>query len=313
MHPWAQLDIAAAAQAKLSSATNGGPLKTLTPLEQEAIILGAVVGMVDDMVNHVIFCPLTDKNTDTNLMPQTSETLRQFAILLRDFLSPVKSRGDKPMPFDLPSPESSDRASDHTTLFYLARVCETPRIGTDVALLSDQVRGFSDWLDTTITVPKVWLSRIEVEVDLKIKRIDFIRIGGDIGKHNFLRLGGQAAKLRQILRAQNIEIDEGQAYAALPDCWDWFHTHLLAYHASTIAEFLNNIRYAIRLYVAPTATATYRVTYKIDDYVEAYTFDRPEEMTNAFAWAQYYALLDGARRRPNFPPFTVSRSMKDQF
>jgi hypothetical protein len=286
---------------------------TLTPLEQEAIVLSAVVGMVDEMVNHAIFCPLGDRKTDTNLLPQSSETLRQFAILLRDFLSPVTSRGDKPMPFGLPKPQGGDRASDHTTLFYLSRVCEAPQIGGDVSFLSVQVRAFSDWLDTDIVIPKVWLSRIELEVDLEIKRIDFIRIGGDIGKHNFLRLGGQAAKLRAILRKQGVEIDESQAYAALPDCWDWFHTHLLAYHASTIAEFLNNIRYAIRLYLAPTADAAYQVTYKIDEYANAYTFERPPEMTNAFAWAQYYGLLDSIRRRPNFPPFTVAASFKGQF
>ena len=76
-------------------------------------------------------------------------------------------------------------------------------------------------------------------MDLRIKRIDFIRMSGDIGKHNFLRLAGQANTLRRILGDNNVEIDESDAYLALPDCWDWFHTHLLAYHASTIAEFLN--------------------------------------------------------------------------
>lgn len=288
-------------------------MDTLTPLEQEAILLSAVVGMVDEMVNHTIFCPLGDRRTDTNLLPQSSETLRQFAILLRDFLSPVTSRGGGPMPFGLPKPQGGDRASDHTTLFYLTRVCEAPLIGTDVNFLAAQVRAFSDWLDTSVTVPEVWLSRIEVKVNLEIKRIDFIRIGGDIGKHNFLRLGGQAAKLRTILQKQGVEIDESEAYAALPNCWDWFHTHLLAYHASTIAEFLSNIRYAIRLYVAPTAEAAYRVEYTIDDYADAYTFERPPEMTNAFAWAQYYGLLDGTRRRPNFPPFSVAAAFKDQF
>lgn len=288
-------------------------METLTPLEQEAIVLNAVAGMVDDMVNLTIFCPLGEKKTDICLLPQSADTLRQFAILLRDFLSPVKSLGKNPMPFGLPKPSDSERASDHTTLFYLGRVCESPLIGTDPTFLAEQVRQFRDWLDTTITVPNVWLSRIGVEVDLEIKRIDFIRIGGDLGKHNFLRLGGQAAKLKSILGKQGVEIDESQAYSALPDCWDWFHTHLLAYHASTIAEFLNNIRYAIRLYVEPTAQATYRVEYKIGEYADAYTFERPAEMINSFGWEQYYGLLDWSRRKPNFPPFTVARSLKDQF
>ncbi|WP_071798821.1 hypothetical protein [Natronohydrobacter thiooxidans] len=286
---------------------------TFTALEQEAIVLNAVMGMVDDMVNHTIFCLPGEKTENTNLLPQTSGTLRQFAILLRDFLSTVAGRGKGPMPFGLPRPPNGDNATDNTTLFYLARVCKNPLIGTNVDFLEIQTHSFIEWLECSAVVPNVWLANIEVEVNLTIKRIDFIRMGGDIGKHNFLRLGGQAARLRKILGENGVTINESQAYAALPDCWDWFHTHLFAYHASTIAEFLNNIRYAIRLYVTPTAKSSYRVTGKIDDYIDRYTFDRPTEIKNEFAWAQYCELLNSTRHKPNFPFFSVTQSLKSQF
>lgn len=284
-----------------------------TALEQEAIVLNAVMGMVDNMVNHAIFCLPGAKRDNTNLLPQTSEALRQFAILLRDFLSPVNGRGQGSMPFGLPKAPQGGKATDNTTLFYLARVCENPLIGTKPHFLAMLVHDFTQWLEASAFVPKVWLSNIGVEVDLTIKRIDFIRMGGDIGKHNFLRLGGQAAKLQKILQENGTLIDESEAYAALPDCWDWFHTHLFAYHASTLAEFLNNIRYAIRLYVTPIAETRYRVTGKIDEYIDMYTYDRPAEIVNEFAWSQYYGLLDSTRHRPNFPPFSVTQSLKDQF
>lgn len=286
---------------------------TFTALEQEAIVLNAVMSMVDDMVNHAIFCLPGGKRENTNLLPQTSDTLRQFAILLRDFLSPVTSKGQGPMPFGLPKPPKGSSATDNTTLFYLARVCENPLIGTDLDFLAILVHDFTEWLEDSAFVSNVWLSNIKVEVNLTIKRIDFIRMGGDIGKHNFLRLSGQAAKLQKICGENGVTINESQAYAALPDCWDWFHTHLFAYHASTLAEFLNNIRYAIRLYVTPVADARYRVTGKIDDHLDMYTYDRPPEIANEFAWAQYYDLLNSTRRRPNFPPFSVTQSLKNQF
>lgn len=281
-----------------------------TALEQEAIVLNAVIGMVDDMVNHSIFCFPGEKRKDTNLLPQTSDTLRQFAILLRDFLSPIRPR--KTMPFGLPRPSEGSKATDRTTLFYLARVCENPLIGTNIDSLAMVVHEFIEWLETPASVPKVWLSNIGVEVDLTIKRIDFIQMGGDIGKHNFLRLGGQVANLQRILGENGVLIDESQAYAALPDCWDWFHSHLFEYHVSTLAEFLNNIRYAIRLYVEPVAEIRYRVTGKIDD-LDMYTYSRPDEIVNDFAWAQYYALLASTRLKPNFPPFSVTQSLKSQF
>lgn len=283
-----------------------------TPLEQEVIILSAVMSMVDEMVNHSIFLLPGDKREDTNLLPQTAATLRQFAILLRDFLSPVSSKNKNPMPFGLPVPKGT-KATDRTTLFYLRNVCDAPQIGNSVDYLSQLVSDFTAWLETDAFVPKVWLSSINVEVDLKIKRIEFIQMGGDIGKHNFLRLGGQATRLKKILFRNGVEIDESQAYAALPDCWDWFHTHLFAYHASTLAEFLNNIRYAIRLYVTPIADETYRVTKVVDEHFVIHTYDRPADIVNEFAWGQYFGLLNSTRTKPNFPPFSVTSSLRSQF
>ncbi len=285
---------------------------TLTEIEQEAIVLSAVIGMVDDMVNHAIFCPLGDKRHDTNLLPQTSDTLRQFGILLRDFLSPVTAKGKNPMPFGLPKPENGDRATDHTSLFYLRRICEKPLIGTEIQHLRQVVHDFGEWLEGYAMVPGVWLAHIEVEVDLRIKRIDFIRMSGDIGKHNFLRLGGQANRLRAILAENGVTIDESDAYLALPDCWDWFHTHLLAFHASNIAEFLNNIRYAIGSYITPVARSRYKATGMYEEF-EHYTFDRPDDIVNKFAWTQYFDLLQGSLMKPNFPSFSVSNSFKTQF
>jgi hypothetical protein len=286
---------------------------TFTALEQEAIVLSAAMAMVDEMVNRAIFCLPGEERENTNLLPQTSDTLRQFAILLRDFLSPVTGKGQGPMPFGLPRPLQGSKATDHTTLFYLARVCQNPLIGTDIDFLAMQIHDFTEWLEYSADVPRVWLSNIDMEVNLTIKRIDFIRMGGDIGKHNFLRLGGQAAKLKKILDENGVAIDESQAYAALPDCWDWFHKHLFAYHASTLAEFLNNIRYAIRLYATPVAKSRYRVTGKIDDCLDRYTYERPAEIKNEFAWAQYCALLNSTRLTPSFPSFSVTQSLKNQF
>ncbi|TBN14861.1 hypothetical protein EYC79_07510 [Agrobacterium cavarae] len=281
-------------------------------IEQEAIVLGAVLSMVDDMVNHAIFCPLGEKRHDTNLLPQSSGSLRQFGTLLRDFLSPVTSKGGSPLPFGLPKPAPGESKTDYTTLYYLKRICMKPLIGTKINHLSRIVEEFSGWLDTYAFVENVRFGHIEKEVDLRIRRIDFIRMSGDIGKHNFLRLGGQAHTLRRILAENHVEIDEGDAYLALPDCWDWFHTHLLAYHASTIAEFLNNIRYAIRLYIHPEAMRRFRVT-AIVDGLELYTFERPDEIVNKFAWAQFFELMQTSRKLPNFPHFTVAQTMKMRF
>ncbi|WP_282129121.1 hypothetical protein [Roseobacter litoralis] len=288
------------------------PASYFTDMEREAIILNATLGMIDDMVNHTIFMPLGENRQETNLLPTTQLALVQFSTLLRDFLSPVTSRGKQPLPFGLPKPPNGDNLTDHTTLFYLKQIGKNPLIGTKIEPLNAIVLDFADWLNETAIVPDIWLPSISTKLDLEIKRIDFIRTSGDIGKHNFLRLEGQARRVRRVLSENDVEVDLSEAYLALPDLWDWFHTHLLAFHASNIAEFLNNIRYAVRSYVGPLAKTSYRV---IDAYggIERYTFERPDEIVNSFAWEQYYGLLQSSLRQPNFPKFSVSPSFKTQF
>ena len=67
---------------------------TFTKTEQEAIVLNAVWAMIDDMVNFAIFMPLDGRTQNTNLMPQRSDTLRLFHVLLGEFLSPLVREGE---------------------------------------------------------------------------------------------------------------------------------------------------------------------------------------------------------------------------
>jgi len=69
------------------------------------------MGMVDNMVNHAIFCSPADETENVNLLPKTTDTLRHFAILLRDFLSPVTARDKGAMPFGLPKPAIGNNAT----------------------------------------------------------------------------------------------------------------------------------------------------------------------------------------------------------
>lgn len=276
--------------------------------EQEVIVLNATLGMIDDMVNFAIFEKLGPKTHDTNLLPKTADTLRLFNVLLRDFLSPVTGKGGSRLPFDLPKPPNSNRATDHTTLFYLRQVCQSPQFSGQVDPLHKLVTDFIEWLETEALVEKVWISNISVEVDLKIRRIDFLRICGDIGKHNFIRLGGQAKRIRALLEENGRAINESEAYLAIPNLWEWFHTHLFAYHASTIAEFLNEMRYAIRAYVEPHARQAYR---KIDEL--RYDFELPGGIVEPFARWMYFELMAAGLTRPYFPRFTVTKSLKSQF
>lgn len=285
---------------------------TFNRTEQEAIILNAVWSMIDEMVNFAIFMPLGDKLHDTNLMPRTTDTRRLFHILLGDFLSQLVRKGKRGLPFDLPSPSSNARASDLTFLFYLRNVCNDPILGSTAERLREPTDAFSNWLEANTHIEKVWLPAIGIELDLTIDRITWLKICADIGKHSFARLEPNVAKIVRILSEHGKQIDEGMGYAVLPEFWQWFHEHLFAYHLSTIAEFLNNIRWGIYEYLQPAFERAYHVTSN-DLRAPSYAFRVPAEITAPIARTMYWDLMNLARSPPYFPRFTVTQSLKNQF
>lgn len=285
---------------------------TFSKTEQEVIVLESVWSMIDDMVNFAMFGSLDDKTEGIMLSPVSDDTLRLFHILLGDFLSQLGKRGKGGLPFDLPSPPSGARSSDLTFLFYLRQVFENPQLNADADAIRLPVEAFATWLEEQSFVEEVWLPSIELNVNLTIQRITWLKICADIGKHTFSRLEHNVGKIVRILSEHGHEIDEGMGYTVLPEFWDWFHTHLFAYHASTIAEFLNNIRWGVFEYLRAEYARAYRVTGYVTG-AEMYAFDIPPEIAAPLAKPMYWGLMNRVRARPMMPLFTVTGSLKKQY
>jgi hypothetical protein len=200
--------------------------------EQEAIVLKAVWGMIDDMVNYGMFAK-SEKTENTNLMFNTATHARLFNILLGDFLSQPQRKGKSALPFDLSEPSSQARLTDLTYLFYLRQVCEDSKLGTDANFIRGPLEALSAWLEAEALIEKVWFPSISTELDIRVQRIAFLKICGDIAKHNFARLEANVKKICKILADNGHRVDEGQGYLVLSEFYEWFHTHLFNYHAST--------------------------------------------------------------------------------
>jgi hypothetical protein len=278
----------------------------LNSVEQEAVVLRAVWGMIDDMVNFAIFMPLGQSTRDTNLLPQTSQALRLFNILLGDFLSPLARKGRGGLPFGLRSPPEGARTSDLTFLFYLRGISADPQLAREPDRFARPVEAFSHWLEQPSFVERVWLPSIGVETDLSIERRTWIRICADIGKHTFARLEPNVAKIERIISEQYGPVEAGSGFLVLEEFWEWFHTNLFAYHASTIAEFLNEIRWGIFEYLAPE----FERAFQHGQPEPLYSFDVPQMITNPLARSMYWDLMNLCRSRPWFPRFTVTQSLK---
>jgi hypothetical protein len=226
--------------------------------EREAIILNSAWEMIDGMMNWAVFVK-TDSAKPSNLIFQTSAHARLFVILLSDFLSEIRAFKGEPIPLDLKPVPSNSRPSGLTFLFHLRQVCADPKFGVDAAELSATVEAFAIWLDGEFTATGVNLRTIDVVADLRVARHRYIKMCGDMAKHNLARLATNVGHLRRLLEQAGHPVDEQRAYLAVEAFFEWFHQDIFVFHASQIGEFLNNIRWAIYEYLQPEFRRSWHV------------------------------------------------------
>jgi hypothetical protein len=282
-------------------------MKLYNEIEQEAVILNAVLGMIADMANYEIFVK-SERTDDVSLLPSTVTHQRLFNVLLVDFLSYPQGRNGG-LPFGLPAPPRNAKAEEKTYLFYLRRICGNPKLGSDVKLILSPVEAFSNWLKGEAVVEKVWFPSIDLETNLRVQRIEFLKICGNIAKHNFSRLNRDVSKIRQILGENGHAIDEGQGYSVLKEFYEWFHTDVLGYHLSTVAEFLNNIRWGIFEYIQPE----FERSFERVDPAPMHRFRIPPDITQPLVQDMYWELMNMARSPPFVPRFTVTDWLKKRY
>jgi len=263
-------------------------------IEQEIIILRSVLDMINEMVNYSVFekpCELID----TNLMFKTDYTQRIFNILLVDFLSnPGKEIfGKRPVSY----------------LGYLRRICKNPKLSTQCNSIEMPIEQFRKWLEKEVEIKDVWFSSISISVNIRIKRVDFLKICGNISKHNFTRLDQDVKKVESIFKNSKCPINRQQGYMVLPEFYEWFHDNIFNYHASKIAEFLNNIRWGIFKYlqVAQSQSDESERIGRIPTLSSVPGFfDYPESCRNPLAQHMYVTLMEEVKDEPYFPKFTTN-------
>ena len=284
--------------------------ESFSEIEHEIIILYAVWDMIDEMVNFDMFEKLSTY-TETNLMFKTSTHTRLFNVLLSDFLSaPPLDRTRRTLPFGLPKIPKNDQPSNQCFLHYLERITQRPLFTGSISPLREVVTEFKQWLDTECTVNDVWLSDISVNVDVRASRFSLLKICGNIGKHNFSRLEANVNEIRGILDRSGKKVDEQQAFIALPNFYDWFHRDFFVYHSSTVAEYLNNIRWATYRYLQPEFARSFSPP-RSDD--PSYSFSYPSGCQQPLARGMYWGLMNHMYRKPYFPEFSVTQSLKSQY
>lgn len=283
----------------------------MNDVEREAIILNSAWEMINGMVNWAMF----EKNdcTDPHLMFKTRQHSLLFAILLGDFLSEVRPFKGEPAPLGLKPAPSKGRPSDLTFLFHLRQVCANPKLGTDPTALSASVEDFANWLEGEFTASGVNLHGIDVVADLNVTRLRYIKMCGDIAKHNLARLATNVRHLRKLLEAAGHAVSEQDAYMAVESFFEWFHNDIFVWHSSQIAECLNNIRWAIYDHLRPEFQRSWHLAEKGTASSPIYSYRVPADITEPLPRAMYWDVMNRVREKPWLPRFVVPKYLKQLY
>jgi len=264
----------------------------LSNIEKEVIILRAVTELIDSMVNLEVL-DVYGCDPDSNISFRSMTHQRFFNIILVDFLSCTDKRS--------PIGQTS-------YLGALKEVLKNPSFNVkgSVTLLSKATSEFIDWLEQKIKV-QIWLPSINTETTLELSRIDFLKMCGNISKHGFLRAIGVAEELRKTLYESGVSIDLDDALLALADFYERFHTDILSYHGSTIAEFLNNIRWGIYEYLQPEFRRSFAWE---SESPPMYGYTYPEGVMTRFAKECYWGIMNEIHTPPYVRRFQTTRWLK---
>ena len=264
-----------------------------TATEKEVIILKAVIELIDSMVNFEVF-NLYGDDPHSEIGFRTMTHQKYFNIILVDFLScfDEKILGKKQSYLDA-----------------IRTICQSPNFNKSSSTenLKKSTEEFIIWLEQEVQV-KIELPSIDNKTSLLIKRIEFIKICGNISKHNFTRLSRVAKELISILKRNTINVSFEDSLLYLDYFYERYHTDIFGYHSSTIAEFPNNIRWAIYEYLFPEFCQS--IVYEGIKYPEKYHYTYPKDIKNNFTRNCYWDLMNTVRSKPYVRKFKVTRYLK---
>ena len=265
---------------------------TFSAIEKEVIFLKAVQELIDEMVNYEVL-ELIGEDPDSEIRFNSLTHQRFFNIILVDFLS------------------QSDKNIMGEQLSYLGairKICANPNFNVSGSIdsLAEGCQEFTDWLEQDAEVD-IWLPTTEIKTTLSIKRVEFLKMCGDISKHNFSRLSGVVKELLEIFARNGIEVSFEEGLLILDEFYEKFHDDILNYHGSTIAEFLNNIRLGIHNYLKPEFSKS--IKYDCNDPLKhQYTY--PADINGKFPRNTYWELMKIIRNGPFMKQFKVTRYLK---
>jgi hypothetical protein len=277
-------------------------LGNLNNAEKEILILKAVWESIHSMLNYQVV-NLNHNDPNSQIGFKSSIHKKFFNIILVDFLNATIFGIGK------------------TCLDALKDVSENPQFNLEVTSLQNATRNFDKWLNQEIELKNkhdgekrdFWFPTINQAICLKITRKEFIEVCGNISKHNPFVLNRVANKIITIFSRNAVTIDISEALLLMGEFYEQFHDDLFSYHCSTIAEFLNNLRWSIFEYLQPLYNQ-FLEDYMHEKFKERkYPYNIPINLKIPYAREIFWNLMNDVRSEPYMPKFEVTPHLKGMY
>lgn len=156
---------------------------TYSKIEKEIIFLKSIQELIDEMVNYELL-DFVGEEPQSEIRFNSYTHLKFFNIILVDFLS--KS-------------EEGVVGEKISYLGSLREICKNPNFNTNQSIntLRTATQDFTQWLNKDVEVD-VWFFPLTSKAKLSLKRNEFIKICGNISKHNFTRLSSDSKNHRNL-------------------------------------------------------------------------------------------------------------------
>ncbi len=270
---------------------------SLNDSEKEILALKAVWESIDSMVNHNILVLYHD-DPHSEIQCKTDIHQKYFNIILLDFLN------------------SKIFGIGKDCIESIEIILKNPSFSIDIRHFQKAIIEFKNWLDQNVRLERngtervFWFATLEKNIPLEITHSEFIKICGNISKHNTLGLNIQATILQKIFKRNGAEIELTKALLIMGEFFEKFHEDLFSYHISSISELLNNVRWGIYEYLQPLYKQSRRPRSDIAYDKNACLYEYPEHVTNSYVQARFSELMNDVRSKPYMPRFIVSENLK---
>jgi hypothetical protein len=185
-------------------------------------------------------------------------------------------------------------------------------LGGDASAIQESVEILSSWLERNVVVSDVYLSAINVVANFGVTPYRYLKMCGDIAKHNLARLTANVRYLRKLLSAAGHEVTEQEACLAIDDFFNRFHSDILVYQSSYIGELLNNIRLGIFEYASVEFQRSWHRT-QCDSHDRSYGYRIPPTIEEPIACALYWDLMNRVRARPLMGRFAIPEVLRRRY